>query len=234
MTNATSSPTGASTRASRSRASIRRWRSWSCPNRSVLYRLYRRPSARGVADGSRSRPCGRHHALLHWSTRAQSLSDARLFHPCSQSRAAWLDPLTRIRDLPWPRFASSRGSNPVSRSAVAVCENGRPRAQPVQPRCHDFCRSFAEVIEWLQLTAVNQNGNLWDSLAASWQRSAPMSTRFPHARHESGGACRSWENACSAVNRGERGEPPARAYQRATSVGNLWHRGRVRRRGRRP
>jgi hypothetical protein len=117
MTSATSSRIGASSRTSRSRASIRCWHFSSCRNPSILYRQCR-PSAHGDAGGSQCLPCVRHRALPRSSTRARCLSGAPPFHLCSQSRAAWPDPLTRIRDLPWPRYASSRagGSTLVSRT----------------------------------------------------------------------------------------------------------------------
>jgi len=122
MRNRTSNQIGASSPTSRSRAWTPRWRFSSCPNPSILYRPCR-PSARGVADGSRCRLCVRHHALLHWSTRVRCPSGAPLFHLYSQSRAAWPYPLTRIRDLPWPRFASSRPG-----STLVTTQRWRPRS----------------------------------------------------------------------------------------------------------
>jgi len=122
MRNRTSNQIGASSPTSRSRAWTPRWRFSSCPNPSILYRPCR-PSARGVADGSRSRPCVRRPALLHSSIRERCLSGAPLFHLYSQSRAAWPDPLTRIRDLPWPRFASSRRG-----STLVTSPRWRPRS----------------------------------------------------------------------------------------------------------
>jgi hypothetical protein len=66
-----------------------------------------------------------------------------------QFRVAWPYPLTRIRDLPWPRLPPPvRGSTWLQTpSAVTTAFGGRPRAQPVQPRCHDRSCSIAEVIE---------------------------------------------------------------------------------------
>jgi len=105
MKTANASSSRASISTSRSPALILRPSSESFPCLSTLYLpSFHRPFARGGADGSQCLPCVRHPALLRSSTRALCPSDGRLFHPCSQSRAAWPDPSTQIRDLPWPRL----------------------------------------------------------------------------------------------------------------------------------
>lgn len=108
--NATSTRSRAWSEKSRTLASTRH-SSFACSRchpGSTLYSRspFRRPSARDVVGDSRCLPYGRRPWLLHSSTRARYLSGAPLFHPYSQSRAASLDPLMRIRDLPWPRLPS--------------------------------------------------------------------------------------------------------------------------------
>ena len=146
--------------ANRSCASIRNSNSSRSPCRSTLYFPSScRPSARGGAGGSQCRPCGQHLALLHSSIRARYPSDELPFHPYLQSRAVSLDPLTRIRDLPWPRLPPPvRGLFPwVSKSRWRPrCR--RPRAQPVQPGCQYSRGLNPEVIDLVRLTGVNRMG----------------------------------------------------------------------------
>ena len=60
------------------------------------------PSVPDDACGWRVRPCDRRRGPHRSSTHGPCPSDARPCRPCWQSHAAWPDPSTQIRGLPWP------------------------------------------------------------------------------------------------------------------------------------
>jgi hypothetical protein len=120
--NATSSQNRASIVKNRSCALTRNSSSSHPPDRSTMHlpSSCHYPSARDGAGGWRCLPCGPHRAPPHSSTRARYLSGALPFRPYSQSRAVWLDPSTRTRDLPWPRLSSSRPGADIPGYKLAV------------------------------------------------------------------------------------------------------------------
>src|SRR4029079_12056335 len=77
------------------------------------------PTARGGDDDWRYRLYDPRRELLRSSTRARFPSDGQLCRPCLQSLAAWPDPLTRIRDLPLPRYPPPGATGGTAVSAAS-------------------------------------------------------------------------------------------------------------------
>jgi hypothetical protein len=228
--NVTSTRSRASIATSRSFASIRNSHSsrrrrarWTTCSMMYFLKWTHRPFARGGAGDSRCLPCGRHPAPLRSSTRAQYPSDALLFHLYSQSRAAWHDPLTRIRDLPWPRLSSSRPGFPSLVTTLRWRPRcGRPRAQPVQRQCHQWRHFGPEVIDLVRLTAVNRTGTNRCAVAGSRQFGTSCGKAQRKNRRVRDGTYRSWEKPYSAVESLGATSSTGRVERSATSVGNLW------------